>query len=369
MKRKLFISAITLTTLLLSSCTMPSIIEISSSSDETNDSTTDTVSNGTSDEQTSSNEVTTDSNSTTGSPTTTEETITEPIIPTTDPYQDINSFEDVKNFYTFPYKRATSYEDAQYRTKHHLISGDYNASDYKVAINNENTNSTATVYRNNVTDYTYRPDKSYESYKLYSLDGTYETIYYGGAYSSINEVAAYLFAFGETPANIMSSNSDYTNAAERYRYGRVNDNEYSGPQAKKYVYEPALYGQIRGKTNKLNYNETDFGDWVYYNDTVYDTKYDPTVYVTENKEYARGVMRFCYITKSDNASTFDDLNNRRVYFTYNHYNDFVEFLNYKDGFGKVFGNMTEGREYNGKVAYDKDGEIPMPVDVSYLNIR
>jgi hypothetical protein len=39
---------------------------------------------------------------------------------------------------------------------------------------------------------------------------------------------------------------------------------------------------------------------------------------------------------------------RSVFYTYNHYNDFQEYLNYDDIYGYIFGNLTSGNQYNTK---------------------
>ena len=41
-----------------------------------------------------------------------------------------------------------------------------------------------------------------------------------------------------------------------------------------------------------------------------------------------------------------DLDDRYVFYTYNHYNDFQEYLNYENGWGEIFGNYTAGNGPN-----------------------
>ena len=44
------------------------------------------------------------------------------------------------------------------------------------------------------------------------------------------------------------------------------------------------------------------------------------------------------------ADTWEEVRpeDRYVFYTYNHYNDFQEYLNYKNGWGEIFGNITGG---------------------------
>ena len=47
-----------------------------------------------------------------------------------------------------------------------------------------------------------------------------------------------------------------------------------------------------------------------------------------------------------------DINERYVFYTYNHYNDFQEYLNYQNGWGKIFGNITGGGKLSSKTDYN-----------------
>ena len=50
-----------------------------------------------------------------------------------------------------------------------------------------------------------------------------------------------------------------------------------------------------------------------------------------------------------------------VFYTYNHYNDFQEYLNYEGGWGEMFGNITGGGTLSSKYDYN-----PTPyVEVAY----
>ncbi|MEG1222708.1 MAG: hypothetical protein RRZ92_03950 [Bacilli bacterium] len=351
--KKIFIVLSISSILSLASCTFlpPPYFGNSSttSSSDTSSSTNTTTSSST------NTSTTTTTSDTTSSTSTTSTTSVKP--PLVDPYIDIDTISEVKNFYK-NYTPSTCFEDAQFRTKHMLISGSSAASDYKVALTRPLGDTTAV--RNTFMDYTYRDDGSYESYKLYSLDKTFTTIYYGGGYSDINEVVAYLFAFGEVPPNVSPDKGKLNNFVKTnwWRYARVNDGYYSGPSSSSHQYEPYLYGQ---RNDTVSYNETDFGDWQYYNDIIYDKQYSPTTYIKNSEGNItgnRGNLRLLYTTKEKNPGNKNDFSKRRVYFTFNHYNDFVEYLNYRDGFGQQFGNMTKGNGYGQGTCLDDAPTVP-----------
>ena len=41
-----------------------------------------------------------------------------------------------------------------------------------------------------------------------------------------------------------------------------------------------------------------------------------------------------------------------MFYTYNHYNDFQEYLNYEGGWGQMFGNITGGGTISSKYNYN-----------------
>ena len=58
-------------------------------------------------------------------------------------------------------------------------------------------------------------------------------------------------------------------------------------------------------------------------------------------------------------SKIDNLNGY-LFYTYNHYNDFQEYLNYYGGWGTVFGNTTGGGTFDSEYNYN-----PTPYPESY----
>lgn len=251
-----------------------------------------------------------------------------------DPYSNIQKEEFYEN-----YTPATSYEDAYYRSKHYLMSGDitpqyYLPADGKIEEEDQTVKITSGTY---ILD----PDGKYLGYVVNNIKGNDYIIYYGGAYTSLNDVAAYLLAFGEVPVNTISkkSSSGQSQAISLWgKYGRVNDSRFFG-DVTKYVYEPEL-PNILG-SNGILYHEMDFGTTGgYSNSNSNGTNYRQTEYNTGSK-ISRGAARMVYV--ADTSVT--KIEERHVFYTYNHYNDFQEYLNYYDGWGIRFGCESAGNEY------------------------
>ena len=248
----------------------------------------------------------------------------------TDPYININK----DDFYT-NYERATSYEDAYYRTKHYLMSGDIKSQYYlppegRIVEDNKAVRLTTATY---VLD----AMGKYIAYIPNVIDGEDTIIFYGAAYTSLNDVAAYLLAFGEVPANQSSSKKANDVLPTWGIYGRLNNTRFKG-DISKYPYEPEL-PNILG-SNAIYYNEIDFGTTGNYTLSNRNNTYNQVVY-NNGKSITRGAVRIVYVSDYD----IDSIDERYVFYTYNHYNDFQEYLNYNDGWGYRFGNESAGNEY------------------------
>lgn len=244
-----------------------------------------------------------------------------------DPYINVNKTE----FYS-DYKPATTYEDAIYRTKHYLMSGDITDQKHLPVEGKLMEDDKAIKY----TDATYvlDADGKYLAYVPNVIDGDNYIIFYGAAYTSLNEVASYLLAFGSVPANQIknSKNTGKNQAVSIWgKYGRVNDNEFKGNG--KYPYEPEI-----PTNDRYVFHEIDFGTiGDYYTGSRYQSLYNNGYSIT------RGAARFVYTADSSVKS----INERYVFYTYNHYNDFQEYLNYHNGWGVRFGNESAGNIYCG----------------------
>ena len=222
--------------------------------------------------------------------------------------------------------------DAYYRTKHNLMSGSIEDQDQEPTTATYQPKSNGKYVKN--TSYLFSEDGN----TYYVVNGYGEIIleiYKGGAYVVLEEVAAYVFAFGEPPANQTTSKKTKPSESAWGEYLRLNNTKFSGSTSK-YPYEPAL-PRISGCGGDLTYFEMDIG--------TTGTDCDPSYSVVDyNNGYyiTRGAARLVYSCKDKNGNKIIDLDERYVFYTYNHYNDFQEYLNYFGGWGEMFGNITGG---------------------------
>lgn len=255
----------------------------------------------------------------------------------TDPYENMTKEEFYSN-----YTEATSYMDAYYRSLHGFMSG---------SIDEQSTEPTIATNRP-MQDGKYLKN----SYRYYSNDGnTYlvldasgdvvNTIYKGGAYVTLEEVAAYLFAFGDIPANYTSDKKGSPSTSIWGEYLRLNNTKFSGSTTK-YPYEPEL-PNISGCGGELEYFEIDLGT----SGTDTGNGYKVSKY-NDGKTITRGAARIVYSRYDKNGDNIIDINEKFVFYTYNHYNDFQEYLNYENGWGEMFGNITGGGTLSSKTNYN-----------------
>ena len=141
-----------------------------------------------------------------------------------DPYVNVNVDEFYRN-----YTPAISYMDAYYRTKHNLLSGTLADQDQAPSISSYRPTSDGKYIRNNV--YIFSEDGN----TYYVVDCYGEVafeVYKGGAYVILEEVAAYVFAFGEPPANHSASKNTDPDDSVWGIYLRVNNTKFSGDTSK-----------------------------------------------------------------------------------------------------------------------------------------
>jgi len=254
-----------------------------------------------------------------------------------DPYANIDTDEFYSN-----YTPATSYEDAQYRTKHGLLSGTLGVQDQEPTISSYQPKSDDKFIRN--SDYLFSADGN--TYYIVDVYGeVVMEIYKGGAYIMLEEVAAYVFAFGEPPANQTSSKDMEPEESKWGKHLRLNNTYFSGDTSR-YPYEPVL-PNISGCGGNIRYYEMDIGT----TGTDCDPSYTAALY---NNGYSivRGAARIVYTYEDTNRNRIIDLDERYVFYTYNHYNDFQEYLNYYGGWGEMFGNITGGGTISSKYDYN-----------------
>lgn len=260
--------------------------------------------------------------------------------PANDPYKNASS----SSFYN-NYNAATSLEDAYWRTQHNLMSGSIASQHQAPTFASDRPTSNNKFIRN--TDATYLDNGN--TYAVVDDNGNVvNKIYKFGAYVMLEEVAAYVYAFGNVPANYIADNSISSTDLKNNAWGkylRLNHNKYSNNNTGNYVYEPKL--PENGLGGKLQYYEIDIGT----TGTDCDPAYTPAVYNTGSK-ITRGAARIVYTRYYANGNEVDDLQYRYVFYTYNHYNDFQEYLNYKGGWGQIFGNITGGGTISSKTDYN-----------------
>lgn len=245
------------------------------------------------------------------------------------------SYEDIpKDEFYENYVRATSNEDAKKRSEAYLMSGNLEVDDQEPTISNYQKEEEGKLVHNN--NYYFKDENTYVVVDCYGNE-VFE-VYKDGAYITLEEVAAYIYAFGDVPTNYYENRNRYPSPSEspRGEYLRLNNNEFSG-DTDKYPYEPIL-PRISGCGGDLIYYEVDIGT----TGTDCDPEYPSEIY-NDGYSITRGAARIVYSRyyESD-GSLITSLEDRYVFYTYNHYNDFQEYLNYQNGWGEMFGNITGG---------------------------
>ena len=252
-------------------------------------------------------------------------------VPQSDPYVGMTAEE----FYA-DYTPAGSYEDAQYRSAHGFLSGSLEVpgQDFQRAGNQPQENG---MYVSN-TQQRYEDDGN--TYVVTDAQGKeVMRIYKGGGYITLEEVAAYMYAFGGSnenlPANYTSKKKSKPTNSIWGEYLRVNHSYFKNDPSK-YPYEPKLPG------DDLRYYEMDIG-------TTGTTTpgHSPKVY-NNGTTITRGAARLVYTREDVNGNGIYEVGEVYVFYTHNHYNDFTEYLNYYGGWGETFGNITGGGEFDSK---------------------
>ena len=259
----------------------------------------------------------------------------EPI--TSDPYVNVD-----KDAFYADYRPAVSYMDAYYRSLHYLMSGSIEKQDQAPTISDYRPMENGKYVRN--TTYLYSADGN-TYYVVNAYGEVVNEIYRGGAYVILEEVAAYVFAFGEMPANHTSSKSTRPTSSQWGIYLRLNHSSFSGSTSK-YKYEPKL-PNISGCGGDLFYYEMDIG--------TTGTDCDPSYPITDynnGSTITRGAARIVYTRMDLDRDGVIEVNETFLFYTYNHYNDFQEYLNYEGGWGQMFGNITGGGTLSSNTHYN-----------------
>lgn len=259
--------------------------------------------------------------------------------PTTDPYVGVSSYEFYKN-----YQPATTYNDAYYRTQHHFMSGSIEEQKQRPTIAKNQPKENGKFVKN-ITSGLSADGLSYD---IVDVNGNVvNTIFKGGAYVTLEEVAAYVFAFGDAPANYDKNKSAKPTASPWGKYLRVNNNYYSN-DVSQYPTEPEL-----PDPSKYSYYEMDIGTTGSFE---YSGNYRTGPYNNGSK-IIRGSSRIVYRRRYSygGGTPCSKPTEMKVFYTFDHYRDFQEYLNYEGGWGEWFGNIAGGAD-----EYDETGKYKTP---------
>lgn len=261
-----------------------------------------------------------------------------------DPYENVN-----KSTFYANYTPAKSYTDATYRTQHGLMSGSITVPDQAPTISKNRPTSGGKFVLN--TDMIYLDGG--KTYVVVDSNGDeVMRIYYGGAYITLEEVAAYVYAFGDIPPNYSSKKTPTSAMWSTWgEYLRANHSNFSG-NTSQYPYEPEL-PNISGCGGRLQYKEMDIG-------TTGTTagNYAVKIY-NDGSRITRGAARIVYGRYDLNHNGQYDVGEIYLFYTYNHYNDFQEYLNYYGGWGQMFGNITGGGSLSSTTNYNPTPYVPV----------
>ena len=283
---------------------------------------------------------------TTSSQTTLEETSLEETTPEittpeeTEDYKTKYANMTPEEFYA-DYELAENAEDAYWRSYYGFMSGSLTTPDQAPTVAENRPMQDGMYIRNSIT--TFIGD---DVYVLVDVNGdVVMEIYRGGGYITLEEVAAYVYAFGDIPANYTSKKSGSPSGNKWGEYLRLNHSKFTG-DTYRYPYEPEL-PDISGCGGDLTYYEMDIGT----TGTDCDPSYSAVIYNNGSK-ITRGAARIVYARFDANGNKIIDPNERYLFYTYNHYNDFQEYLNYYGGWGEMFGNITGGGMISSKYNYN-----------------
>ena len=258
-------------------------------------------------------------------------------VTTEDPYENVSKTEFYMN-----YTPASDYMDAYYRSLHGLMSGGIETPDQEPTLAKNQPKKDGKFVRN--TAFRFADDG--KTYIVVDAAGQEAfRVYKDGAYITLEEVAAYVYAFGTYPQNYTTSKKTSPSDSVWGEYLRVNHTQFSGSTTK-YPYEPEL-PNITGCGGSLQYYEMDIGT----TGTDCDPSYTAELY-NNGSSITRGAARIVYGKKDLNGNGTYDVGELYVFYTYNHYNDFQEYLNYQGGWGEMFGNITGGGTISSKYDYN-----------------
>ena len=267
--------------------------------------------------------------------------------PDEDPYENVT-----KEAFYANYTPACCLTNSKYRTQHGLLSGSKEVPG-QFAVDAENRPMADGKFIRNTSAY-YLDGGS--TYVVLDFSGKeVMRIYKGGAYITLEEVAAYMYAFGGSksslPANYTSSKSTKPTNNPWGIFLRVNHSFFSG-DTEKYPYEPIL-PNISGCGGDAEYYEMDIGTTGTYTGDGY-----PVKIYNNGTTITRGAARIVYTRQDLNRNGIYEPDEVFLFYTANHYNDFREYLNYYGGWGEIFGNETGGGTLSSEYDYNPTPYVP-----------
>ena len=263
-----------------------------------------------------------------------------------DPYKNTSASQFYAN-----YSPATSNDDAYYRSLHGFMSGELETPNQAPTLSAYQPKNGTKYVRNSTMQYA-EDGNAYIVVDAYGKEAF--RVYRNGAYITLEEVAAFVYAFGTYPANYTVSKNTEPNDSIWGVYLRLNHTSFSGDTSR-YPYEPVL-PNISGCGGDLRYYEMDIGT----TGTDCDPSYPVEIY-NDGYSITRGAARIVYGKQDLNHNGVYEIGELHVFYTYNHYNDFQEYLNYAGGWGEMFGNITGGGTISSKYDYNPTDYV----EVSY----
>lgn len=251
-----------------------------------------------------------------------------------------------------PTTPAKSNEEARIRSQSYQISGSLVVPDQAPVLAENRPKSGEKFIRNSEIKFS----EDGNAYTVVDVNGNDAfTVFRDGAYITLEEVAAFVYAFGTYPANYTTSKNTKPTSSGWGKYLRVNHSSFSGDTSS-YPYEPIL-PNISGCGGNLRYYEMDIGT----TGTDCDPSYECTLY-NNGSTITRGAARIVYGKTDLNKNGVYEINEHHLFYTYNHYNDFQEYLNYAGGWGEMFGNITGGGTISSKTDYNPTEYISISLE-------
>ena len=239
------------------------------------------------------------------------------------------------------HKFAASYSEALERSEDGIPSGTATVPDQAPVLSEYRPMKDGKYIRNSKSNFI--DENTYAVLDVYGNEVF--RIYRGGGYIALEEIAAYVYAFGDVPANYIEGKNMEPENSIWGEFLRLNHTKFSG-DTKRYPYEPKL-PNISGCGGELRYYEIDIGT----TGTDCDESFISKTY-NDGQSITRGAARIVYGKYDINGNGIYEFGEHHVFYTYNHYNDFQEYLNYYGGWGEMFGNITGGGELSSKKNYN-----------------